>query len=62
MVYVGSIADQHLKLAAQSILAGKPTVVEKPLTLSYKDSKSLVQLARKHDTFLMYVISIADAV
>jgi hypothetical protein len=55
VVYVGSIADHHFPLAAQSILAGKPTVVEKPLTLNYKDTKSLVQLARKRDVFLMYV-------
>jgi dihydrodiol dehydrogenase / D-xylose 1-dehydrogenase (NADP) len=52
---VGSIADHHYPLAAQSLLAGKPTVVEKPLTLSFKDTKSLVQLARKRDVFLMYV-------
>jgi hypothetical protein len=55
VVYVGSIADYHYPLAAQSLLAGKPTVVEKPLTLSYKDTKSLVQLARNRDVFLMYV-------
>lgn len=53
VVYVGSIADHHFRLAAQSLMAGKPTVVEKPLTLIYKDTKSLVQLARKQDTFLM---------
>lgn len=52
-VYVGSIADYHFPLAAQSILAGKPTVVEKPLTLRYGDTKSLVQLARQKNTFLM---------
>jgi dihydrodiol dehydrogenase / D-xylose 1-dehydrogenase (NADP) len=55
VVYVGSIADHHYALAAQSLKAGKPTVVEKPLTLSYKDTKSLVQLAKKRDVFLMYV-------
>lgn len=53
VVYVGSIADYHFSLAAQSIHAGKPTVVEKPLTLNYKDCKSLVQLARTKNVFLM---------
>jgi dihydrodiol dehydrogenase / D-xylose 1-dehydrogenase (NADP) len=53
VVYVGSIADYHFPLAAQSILAKKPTVVEKPLSLSYKDTKSLVQLSRQKNVFLM---------
>jgi predicted dehydrogenase len=56
VVYVGSVADQHFKLATKSLLAGKPTVVEKPLTLTHKHSEMLVQLARKTDTFLMYVL------
>ena len=33
--------------------AGKPTVVEKPLTLSYEESKALVEYARETQTFLM---------
>lgn len=53
VVYVGSIADYHFPLAAKSILANKPTVVEKPLSLSYKDTKSLVQLSRQKNVFLM---------
>ena len=53
VVYVGSVADQHMKLATKSLLAGKPTLVEKPLTLTHKDSETLVQLAQKTDTFLM---------
>lgn len=53
VVYVGSVADQHNKLATMSLLAGKPTVVEKPLTLSYDEASKLVQLAKKQDLFLM---------
>jgi len=53
VVYVGSIADSHSKLATKSILAGKPTVVEKPMTISLKETQHLVSLAKKTNTFLM---------
>lgn len=52
VVYVGSIADQHAKMAKQALLAGKPTVVEKPLTLTSKETTEIVQLAREQDVFL----------
>jgi dihydrodiol dehydrogenase / D-xylose 1-dehydrogenase (NADP) len=52
VVYVGSIADQHAKMAKQSILARKPTVVEKPLTLTSTETTEIVQLAKKHNVFL----------
>ena len=55
VVYVGSVADQHVKLASKSILAGKATLVEKPLALNYKDAEYLVDLARQENVFLMYV-------
>ena len=53
VVYVGSIADQHAKMAKQCILAGKSTVVEKPMTLNMQDTKELVEMARERDQFLM---------
>ena len=53
VVYIGSIADQHVKLATQSILAGKPTVVEKPLSLNAEDAYTLVNLARDKNVFFM---------
>jgi dihydrodiol dehydrogenase / D-xylose 1-dehydrogenase (NADP) len=52
VVYVGSIADQHAAMTKQSLLAGKPTLVEKPLTLTAKETTELVQLARQKDVFL----------
>ncbi len=52
VVYVGSIADQHSKMAKQALLAGKPTVVEKPLTLTTKETIEVVQLAKNKDLFL----------
>lgn len=53
VVYVGSVADQHAKLATEALLVGKPTVVEKPFTLSHEDTKRLVELAKRQDVFLM---------
>jgi dihydrodiol dehydrogenase / D-xylose 1-dehydrogenase (NADP) len=52
VVYVGSIADQHSKMAKQALMAGKPTVVEKPLTMSTEETIDIVQLAREKDLFL----------
>ena len=53
VVYVGSIADQHAALTEQAILARKPVVVEKPLSLDYTTTKKLTQLARQEHVFLM---------
>ena len=52
VVYIGSIADQHSKMAKMALEAKKPTVVEKPLTLSAKETISMVQIARDNDVFL----------
>lgn len=53
VIYVGSIADQHYPLAVKSLLAKKPTVVEKPFTLNFQDTEKLVKLASQHNVFLM---------
>ena len=53
VVYVGTIADKHAEWARRCLMAGKPCVVEKPMTLSYADTKELVELARERDVFLM---------
>ena len=60
VVYVGSIADEHARLAAKALVAGKPTVVEKPLTLSLGETAKLIDLAKKTDTFLMQVYHQVD--
>jgi predicted dehydrogenase len=49
---VGSIADQHAKMTKKCLLAGKPTVVEKPLTLTAAETTEIVQLAKKQNLFL----------
>lgn len=53
VVYIGTIADYHAELAEKCLLARKPTVVEKPVTLSYKDTKKLIDLAREQRVFFM---------
>mmetsp|Transcript_22299 Transcript_22299/g.31313 ORF Transcript_22299/g.31313 Transcript_22299/m.31313 type:complete len:402 (+) Transcript_22299:224-1429(+) len=53
VVYIGSVADQHYDLATQSLLAGKPTVVEKPFTLNYQDTSDIINLAKTQNVFLM---------
>ncbi len=53
VVYVGTIADHHAEWERESILAGKPTVVEKPMTLGYEDTRELYELARERNIFLM---------
>ncbi len=52
VVYVGSIADQHAKMTKMCLEAKKPTVCEKPLTLTTKDTVDLVKTARDNDVFL----------
>jgi len=52
VVYVGSIADQHAQMTKMCLEAGKPTVCEKPLTLTAVDTAELVQIARDNDIFL----------
>ena len=53
VVYIGSVADSHAKLAKMCLDAKKPVVVEKPLALNLDDAQELVAMARKHDVFLM---------
>eukprot|EP00984_Skeletonema_dohrnii_P012365 scaffold5001_cov112-Skeletonema_dohrnii-CCMP3373.AAC.7 len=53
VVYIATTADHHFEWAKQSLLAGKPTVVEKPMTLRLADTKELIDLARQNNTFLM---------
>ncbi|KAL7467383.1 hypothetical protein ACHAXS_007630 [Conticribra weissflogii] len=53
VVYIGTIADHHYEWTRESILAGKPTVVEKPMTLCADDTKELIDLAKEKHVFLM---------
>jgi predicted dehydrogenase len=52
-VALATSAPTHFALARQSLEAGKPTFVEKPLTLSTADARELVRLAEERELALM---------
>jgi predicted dehydrogenase len=52
-VYVATTHDAHLEFASRCLRAGKAVLCEKPLTTSHAASRSLVELARSRNVFLM---------
>lgn len=52
-VYIATTNDAHKEFALKAIEAGKPTIVEKPFTLNYTETKEVVDCAEKNDCFLM---------
>lgn len=56
VVYIATLADQHAALAMESLRYGKPTVVEKPVSLSYEDTNGLIETADSEQVFFMYVM------
>ncbi|XP_076061019.1 trans-1,2-dihydrobenzene-1,2-diol dehydrogenase-like [Oratosquilla oratoria] len=56
VVYVGVIHPCHLSVAKDMIEGGKPVLVEKPLCMNFKETKQLVDLAKKKKVFLMEAI------
>lgn len=52
-VYVATTHPQHHAPARAALLAGKPVLVEKPLTVSHAATQDLVDLARDRSVFLM---------
>ena len=52
-VVIATSAPSHFELAKTSILAGKHTFVEKPLTLKSEDAAELVRLADEAGVTLM---------
>ena len=55
MVYVGSIATQHVKLGLMMLNAGKHVLCEMPLALNAKQAKILIEAAKRNNVFLMEV-------
>ncbi|MCE7009070.1 Gfo/Idh/MocA family oxidoreductase [Kibdelosporangium philippinense] len=53
VVYVATPHSSHYIVARNALLAGKAVLCEKPITVSLKDAERLVELARKHNVFLM---------
>ncbi|AWB67023.1 gfo/Idh/MocA family oxidoreductase [Saccharobesus litoralis] len=52
-VYIATPHQFHFEQAKACILAGKSVLVEKPLTVNAKQSITLMDLAKKHQVFLM---------
>ncbi|WP_448059745.1 Gfo/Idh/MocA family protein [Cellulomonas hominis] len=52
-VYVATVHPQHHTAARAALLAGKPVLVEKPMTVSLAATRDLVDTARAQDVFLM---------
>ncbi|WP_019534890.1 Gfo/Idh/MocA family protein [Paenibacillus ginsengihumi] len=50
---IATPAQTHFEIAKAALEAGKDVFVEKPLTLSVRESEQLVQLAGNHDRILM---------
>jgi dihydrodiol dehydrogenase / D-xylose 1-dehydrogenase (NADP) len=53
VVYIATTADHHFEWAKEALLARKPIVVEKPMTLCLADTTELINLARNQNVFLM---------
>jgi predicted dehydrogenase len=51
-VIIANAARDHTRAASVALRAGIPTLVEKPLALSERDARDLVELARRHDALL----------
>lgn len=51
-VIVANAARDHAKAAGPALRAGIATLVEKPLALSERDARDLVELARRHSALL----------
>ncbi|XP_063238848.1 trans-1,2-dihydrobenzene-1,2-diol dehydrogenase-like isoform X2 [Bacillus rossius redtenbacheri] len=56
VVYVGTIHPFHHQLGKMMLGAGKPVLIEKPLTLNLKQTRELVELARSRKLFLMEAV------
>jgi predicted dehydrogenase len=55
-VYIATPHAFHANAIEQCVRARKPVLCEKPLVTDAKTARALVQLARKHNTFLMEAV------
>ena len=56
VVYIGSINTEHVKLCKMMFAAGKHVLCEKPLGLNVRETKEIVDSAKKNKVFLMEAI------
>ena len=53
VVYIGTPHPDHIGSMRLALSAGKAVLCEKPFTLNRREAQAAVDLARKHDAFLM---------
>lgn len=53
VVYIGTPHTEHKDNSALCIINGKAVLCEKPFTLNQKESEYLIDLAKKHNVFIM---------
>jgi len=56
VVYVGTINSCHFDIGKIMLESGKHVLMEKPMTLNAKQTKTLIEIARKHKLFLMEAV------
>ncbi|MFT5711000.1 MAG: dihydrodiol dehydrogenase / D-xylose 1-dehydrogenase (NADP) [Halioglobus sp.] len=53
VIYIATPHRYHYELARECLLAGKPVLCEKPLTVNAAQAQSLIELSRQQGVFLM---------
>ncbi|GFS48749.1 trans-1,2-dihydrobenzene-1,2-diol dehydrogenase [Trichonephila inaurata madagascariensis] len=56
VVYIGTVASHHYDVGKLMLENGKHVLMEKPMTLNLKQTKGLIEIARKHKRFLMEAV------
>ena len=56
IVYIGSINTEHVNLCKMMFSAGKHVLCEKPLGLNVRETKEIVDSAKKNKVFMMEAI------
>lgn len=55
-IYIANPHRFHFECAKKCLIAGKPVLCEKPITVNEAQVQELVELAQKHQTFLMEAV------
>ena len=53
IIYIGLTNNLHYEISKKCILNGKNVLCEKPLTLSFEETKELCEMAVKHNVLFM---------
>lgn len=56
VAYIGALNPYHYELSKLFLESGKHVLCEKPLCLNFKQSESLINIARKENLFLMEAV------